>query len=362
MEFEERLHALATKVEAQANAIGTEEATKNAFIMPFISSILGYDVFNPLEVVPEFTADVGTKKHEKIDYAIMRDSEVQILVEAKASTASLTLENASQLFRYFGVTNARIAALTNGLVWQFYTDLDAPNRMDSKPFLVLDLRDIDRTLIPEVQKLSKDSFDLESIVNAAEELKYLGAIKRYISAEFRDPSSELVKFFGTKVYDGAFTQRARDQFTPLVQKAMKQFLTDQVNDRLKTALGAGVETPLDAAAVEGNSSEAAAIENIESDSDIETTLEELEAYQIVKAIAVAEAKPQRIVHRDAKSYFAVLLDDNNRKSIARLHFNTKQKYVGIFDEDKKETRHPIESLDDLYRFADEIRETVKRFL
>ena len=87
--------------------------------------------------------------------------------------------------------------------------------------------------------------------------------------------------------------------------------------------------------MEGNSSEAAAVENIESDSDIETTLEELEAYQIVKAIAVAEAKPQRIVHRDAKSYFAVLLDDNNRKSIARLHFNTKQKYVGIFDEDKK---------------------------
>ena len=143
---------------------------------------------------------------------------------------------------------------------------------------------------------------------------------------------------------------------------MKQFLTDQVNDRLKTALGAGVETPSATETGASNSSEAAAVENIESDPDVETTLEELEAYQIVKAIAVAEAKPQRIVHRDAKTYFAVLLDDNNRKPVARLHFNTKLKYVGIFDEDKKETRHPIESLDDIYRFADEIRETVKRYL
>lgn len=362
MEFEERLRALAGKIEAQADAIGTEEATKNAFIMPFISSILGYDVFNPLEVVPEFTADVGTKKHEKIDYAIIRDGEVQILIEAKSSTSSLSLENASQLYRYFGVTNARIAALTNGLIWQFYTDLDSPNRMDTKPFLVLDLQDVDRTLIPEVQKLSKDAFDLESVINAAEELKYLGAIKRYIASEFREPSTELIKFFATKVYEGAFTQRAREQFTPLVEKAMKQFLTDQVNDRLKTALGAGVESPTSEPATAEITSEAATTKNIESDPTIETTLEELEGYQIVKAIAVSEVKPMRIVHRDAKSYFAILLDDNNRKPIARLHFNTRQKYLGVFDDSKTETRHPIESLEEIYKFADEIRASVRRYV
>ena len=209
MEFGDRLNALATKVQNQKEAIQTEEATKNAFIMPFISSILGYDVFNPLEVVPEFIADVGLKRGEKIDYAIMRDGEVQILLECKASVGNLRIEHASQLFRYFAVTNARIAVLTNGQVYQFYTDLDAPNRMDEKPFLVLDLADIDESIVPELKKLTKENFDLESIINAAEELKYVGAIKRAISSQFKEPSDEWVKFLTARVYEGSFTQRVR---------------------------------------------------------------------------------------------------------------------------------------------------------
>lgn len=357
MEFTDRLSALATKVKNQADAIGTEEATKNAFVMPFISTILGYDVFDPLEVVPEYTADVGTKKGEKVDYAIVRDGEVQILIESKASLGQLKIEHASQLFRYFAVTNARIAALTNGVVWQFYTDLDAPNRMDAKPFLVLDLLDIDETLIPEIQKLSKESFNLESIISSAEELKYVGALKREIAAQFRDPSDEWVKFFTSRVYDGAFTQRVREQFSGLVRKASKQFLTESVNDRLKTALGASsLHVATDAV-----TSEPVVADDLDRDTEIETTLEELEGYQIVKAIACGEVKPQRITQRDAKSYFAILLDDNNRKPIARLHFNSKQKYLGLLDEEKVETRLPIASIEEIYLHADAIREAVRRY-
>lgn len=362
MEFNERLEALATKVRNQAEAIGTEEATKNAFVMPFIATILGYDVFDPMEVVPEFTADVGTKRGEKVDYAIVRGGEVQILIECKASMGSLKIEHASQLFRYFGTTNARLAVLTNGVVWQFYTDLDAPNKMDSKPFLVLDLLDIDETLIPEIQKLSKESFDLDSIINAAEELKYVGALKREIAAQFREPTDEWIRFFTTRVYDGMFTAKVREQFSSLVHKASKQFLTEQVNDRLKTALGAGIATPAEPSPSHEVSSEEVAEEDLDRTTEIETTLEELEAYQIVKAIACSEVKPQRIVHRDQKSYFAILIDDNNRKPVARLHFNTKQKYLGLLDEDKVETRHPLETLDEIYQHADEIRAAVQRYL
>ena len=363
MEFSEMLAALALKVRNQRDAIQTEEATKNAFIMPFISTILGYDVFNPLEVVPEFTADVGVKKGEKVDYAIMRDGEVQILIECKKSKEPLRSEHASQLFRYFAVTNARIAVLTNGETYQFYTDLDAPNRMDEKPFLVLDLMDIDETLIPELRKLTKDVFDLDSIINAAEELKYIGQIKRTIAAQFKDPQDEWIRFFTTRVYDGAFTQKVREQFTSLVTKATKQFLNDQVNDRLKTALGASTFSPAigDAQAASITSQEVAE-DDLERDTEIQTTLEELEGYQIVKAIACSEVKPQRVMHRDAKSYFAILLDDNNRKPIARLHFNgKKQKFLGVFDQDKVETRHPIESLDEIYLFAETIRGSVKTY-
>lgn len=363
MEFAELLAALALKVRNQRGAIQTEEATKNAFIMPFISTILGYDVFNPLEVVPEFTADVGVKKGEKIDYAIMRDGEVQILIECKKSKEPLKIEHASQLFRYFAVTNARIAVLTNGETYHFYTDLDAPNRMDDKPFLVLDLLDIDETLLPELRKLTKEVFDLDSIINAAEELKYIGQIKRTIAAQFKEPQDEWIRFFTTRVYDGAFTQKVREQFTSLVTKATKQFLNDQVNDRLKTALGSSAFSPIPASAeAAGLTSQPVAVDDLDRDTEIDTTLEELEGYQIVKAIACSEVKPQRVMHRDAKSYFAVLLDDNNRKPIARLHFNgQKQKYLGVFDKDKVETRHPITTLDEIYLYADAIRESVKTY-
>ncbi|MDQ0893114.1 type I restriction enzyme HsdR N-terminal domain-containing protein [Agromyces ramosus] len=360
MDFADSLTALAQKVRNQRDGILTEEATKNAFVMPFISTVLGYDVFDPLEVVPEFTADVGIKRGEKIDYAIMRDSEVQMLIECKSSTAPLKVEHASQLFRYFAVTNARVAVLTNGQVYHFFTDLDAPNRMDEKPFLVLDLLDIDETLIDEIKKLTKAAFDLDSIISAAGELKYIGQLKRTIAEQFRTPNDDWTRFFIGKVYDGAITQKVREQFTPLVTKASAQFLNDQVNDRLKAALRGGGYSEDDEAAV---TSKDVAEEDLDRDTEIETTLEELEAYQIVKAIACSEVKPQRVTQRDSKSYFAILLDDNNRKPIARLHFNSrKQKYLGLMGADKSETRHPIGGSDEIYQFAGEIREAVNRYM
>ncbi len=362
MEFNERVAALITKVRSQRDVIQTEEAAKNAFVMPFISTILGYDVFNPLEVVPEFTADVGVKKGEKVDYAILHNGEVQMLIECKRSREPLTLEHASQLFRYFAVTNARIAILTNGETYQCYTDLDAPNRMDEKPFLVLDLDDIDETLLPELRKLTKESFDLDSIINAAEELKYIGQIKRTLAAQFKDPEAEWVKFLTARVYDGSFTQRVREQFTPLVVKAASQFLNDQVNSRLQTALGSRFPATGEPQTTGSETAETVADDTPRPEPDVETTLEEITGYQIVKAIACSEVKPHRVDQRDAKSYFAVILDDNNRKPIARLHFNGKsRKYLGTFDADKVETRHLIESLDDIYLHAEAIRESVRRY-
>jgi hypothetical protein len=360
VEFEERLAALATKVKSQRGDIKTEEATKNAFVMPFISTILGYDVFNPIEVVPEFIADVGMKKGEKIDYAIMREGDVQILIECKISTGALRIEHASQLYRYFAVTKARIAVLTNGEVYQFFTDLDAPNMMDSKPFLVLDLANIDESLVPELVKLTKDVFDLDSVINAAEELKYIGQLKRLVASQFKEPEDEWIKFLTTRVYDGSFTQKVKEQFRTLVPKATAQFLNDQVNERLKTALvSPSFVSDVPDVPVEAMGSGAIAHAE-QAVGDIVTTPEELEGFNIVKAIACSEVKPQRIVHRDGQSYFAILLDDNNRKTIARLHFNQKkQKYVGTFDDNKVETRHPIASLEDIYQYSDTIRATVR---
>lgn len=365
MTFEDGILELAQKLNEQYSSIQTEEATKNAFIMPFISRVLGYDVFNPLEVVPEFTADHGTKKGEKVDYAIMQDGEIQILIECKRVGDELNITHASQLFRYFSVTNARIGVLTNGRIFNFFTDLDAPNIMDKRPFLVLDLLEIDESIFPALKKITKETFDLDSIISSAEELKYVGALKREIGAEFKEPTNDFTKMLMTRVSDKRGTADNLALFNGLVSKATRQYLKEQINERLKTALDSSESSVL------GSSADFSEEENISidlkeadgvPDNGVVTTEEELAGYQIIKAIACSEVKPQRIFHRDAKSYFAILLDDNNRKPIARLHFNAKsQKYLGIFDEKKIETRHPIGELDDIYQFASQIRETVKTF-
>ena len=338
MTFSDALAGVAKRIRDMKASVETEEATKNAFIMPFISSVLGYDVFNPSEVVPEFTADVGVKRGEKVDYAIFKDGQVQILIECKKIGDPLDLRYASQLFRYFAVTSARIAILTNGQEYHVYTDGDMPNRMDEKPFLVFDLLDIDRMLVPEIQKLSKETFDIESVVSAAEELKYIGGIRRVIAAEVKEPSDEWVRFFINRIYEGRTTQRIIDQFRPLVTKALNQYVGDQVNGRLKTALGDdapdSTRVPADSAPIAPSVDapiqlvpEIAAV----PDPEVVTTDEELEGFNIVRAIGVSEVAPERIVYRDSKSYFAVLLDDNNRKPIIRLNLNGKSvKFVTTF--------------------------------
>jgi len=229
MEFTERLNALSNKIKQQLDVINTEEATKTAFVMPFIHNVLGYDVFDPSEVTPEFVCDVGTKKGEKIDYAIMKNNDVQILIECKKIGEPLNINHASQLFRYFHVTNARISILTNGQNYKFFTDLDAPNKMDEKPFLEVDLLDIDENIIPELKKLTKSSFDLESIINAAGELKYVSQIKKILHSQLNNPEDDFVKFFASRVYDGILTQKVRESFLNLTKKAASQYINDQVN-------------------------------------------------------------------------------------------------------------------------------------
>lgn len=362
MTFEDALEDLAAKTREFAPTLTTEEATKTAIVMPFIGRVLGYDVFNPSEVVPEFVADLGLKKGEKIDFAVLRDGQVQMLIEAKKIGESLSIAHAGQLVRYFHTSNARIAVLTNGQHWHFFTDLDAPNRMDEKPFLRLDLFDIDPYTLPELRKLTKDSFDLDSVLAAAEELKYVSAIKAVVGDLFANPSEELVKLLAAKVYDRPFTLKAREVFKGITSKALAQFINDRVNDRLKSALrdhtpGFGASSSSQASADAPDATDDPTVE----DKGVETTIEEMEGFHIVRAIVVSEVEYQRVSARDTKSYFGILLDDNNRKPICRLHFNRGQKYLGVLDEAKNETRLPIDSVEDIYQHAEVLRETVRRY-
>ena len=341
MELFNQLKGLADKVEQLKEQIGTEESTKHAFTLPFIN-ILGYDAFNPTEVVPEFTADLGLKKGEKVDYAIFQQGEPILIVECKHWKQDLNVHN-SQLFRYFHVTKTRFALLTNGIIYRFYTDLEETNKMDEKPFLEFDITKLKESTVKEIEKFHKSKFDVSSIVDNASNLKYTREIKALIDNEIKDPSQDFVKIFASKSYSGRLTSKVMEEFTEIVSKAFSQIISEKVNDRLNSALNKEEEK---------QKTEDAETEE-EPKSKIETTEEELESYQIDKS---------RIVHRDTQSYFGILFDDNNRKPICRLHLNGGNKYISLFDENRKETKTQIESIDDIYKFEDQLLKTAESYL
>lgn len=344
MDFKDALQALAAKIPRLCDVLKTEEATKNALVMPLIG-ILGYDIFDPTEVIPEFTADVGIKKGEKVDYAIKKDDKIIMLFECKHCGGDLSVKHASQLFRYFAVTEARIAVLTNGIVYRFFTDLEAQNKMDEKPFLEVNMTELNDVAIAELKKLSKPAFNLDELMTVAGELKYTREVKRILTEQMENPSEEFVRFFASKVFNGMLTPARKEYFAGITKRSFNQVINERIDARLKSAMsGASGPTSDEAETTEATDQEV-----------VETTAEELEGFYIVKAILRKNVDPNRIVHRDTQSYMGILLDDNNRKPLARLHFNRTQKYLGIFDENRKETRTPIGNIDDIYKHAKELR-------
>lgn len=355
MDLIDRIKDIASRIPNQMEHIQTEEATKNAFIMPFISS-LGYDVFNPFEVIPEFTADIGAKKGEKVDYVIKKDNDIIILIECKWSGADLHKDHASQLHRYFSVTEARFAILTNGVDYEFYSDIDAPNKMDSKPFFEFNVLNFEDHQINELKKFTKSSFSLEDILTTASTLKYTGAIKKILEEELKNPSEASVRFFASQIYNGRLTQPVIEQFTNIVKEARTQFVNERINERLKSALSAN-EPGSD---FEKHEDMEETMEIQTRKNGVETTQDEVDGYNIVKAILREIVDVKRIAMRDTKNYCGVLLDDNNRKPICRLHLNDSQKYLGIFSA-KNEDRIEIDGVDDIFKYADRIKATVSEY-
>jgi hypothetical protein len=341
MEFKDQVKLLADRVSKMKDKIHTEEATKNALIMPFIQT-MGYDVFNPLEVVPEFIADIGIKKGEKVDYAIIKDGFPIILIECKHWSSDLDPHN-SQLFRYFHTTTARFGILTNGIMFRFYTDLVESNKMDEKPFFEFRIDDMKEAQVEKLKEFTKDNFNLESINNTASELKYMSELRNLIVKEISDPSEDFTKYFARMVYHGMVTAKVLEQFKSLVKRTFHQYINDSINERLKTALATEQQKAEQIAKEELTS-------NITEETRVVTTAEEMEAFYIIRAILCAKVNVSRVALRDNQSYCGILLDDNNRKPICRLHFNGKKKQVTFFDTGKEEKVN-IDENNQLYEYT-----------
>lgn len=344
MDLEASIADLASKLRQHREILATEEAAKTTLVLPFLRA-LGYDIFDPAEVKPEFTCDVGTKKGEKVDYAICVSGEVTILVECKPVTSELSIKHASQLFRYFTATTARVALLTNGVVYQFFTDSDRPNVMDEKPFFTLNLENYRKSDLKHLAAFARVDFNVEQIVNQAGALKLQTQVLAELRTEFAKPSDEFVRLIATRLHGGRLTEQVRERYSSVIVQAIGNLIREGINERLETAMSQGEPASTD--------------ESLPEPETVETTQVEVDGFNIVRAICSKLVGPERVIMRDAKSYCAILLDDNNRRTLARLHFNSPTaRYLGVFS-GKGEERRAVSGPVDIYQHAEAILARVR---
>jgi hypothetical protein len=353
----DKLKAIAQKVETSRSQIQNEQATKTAFIMPFLQA-WGYDVFNPMEVHPEYSADLPGLKGEKVDYAICLDNKPIILMECKSCNQNLEHpKHSSQLHRYFHVTEAHFGVLTNGIIYRFYTDTVRDNIMDDKPFFEFNILDFDESSVNELKRFSKSIFNPDEIEDVARNLLYTKEVKKVIAQQLSDPSPEFVKFFVSHVYSGVRTASVVEKFTEIIKRSLKEYINDTIKDKFNEVLGQKpVENPPDTPPVDTPP------DGTEGDG-INTTLEELEGFYIIKSILREEINTARIQFKDTRSYFGINLDGKVTKTVCRLRFNEKtgKKSISIPDnvETGKEATTNIDNLDEIYGVAEFLKSRIR---
>jgi hypothetical protein len=352
MDLKEKLQSLSERAEKLVEQIKTEEGTKQSLILPFFQ-MLGYDVFNPLEFCPEFDADYGIKKGEKVDYAILIDGTPIILVEAKSCNDKLD-KHGSQLFRYYTTTAAKFGVLTNGIKYRFFTDLEQSNKMDEKPFFEIDLFDLKDSAVEYLKRFERDKLDVDSIVSSASELKYSNLLKDFLKKQLSNPSESFTSYIVGEIYDGRKTAAVIDKFTPIVKKSFNQFINETLSNKFKETLK-GTEQ------IKSEENETMLDESSEEINKIITTAEELESYAIIKSILRPVLDLSNITYKDTESYFGILFENNSWKWVCRLYLGSRKSLV-LPTEDKKKIKYNLESIDDLFNYSEQIIEVVKRYI
>lgn len=361
MDFIDQVKQFSKRVESLKDSIQTEEATKTAIVMPFFS-MLGYDVFNPQEFVPEFTADVGIKKGEKVDYAIIRDGVPVILIECKAVNEKLERHD-SQLFRYFGTTSAKFAILTNGIQYRFYTDLEEPNKMDEAPFLSINILDIKENQIPELKKFHSSVFSVSEIFDTASVLKYAGIFKQILAEQLVNPSDEFVRLFLQDVYSGMKTQAVVEKFRPILKKSMNDYISETMNDKIKSALDSSSTTSTESVLTEPSNVEETPTEKEPGTGNkIVTTVQELEFFFLLRNMLKDIVPVEDITYKDTINYFGCLYKGNSRKWICRAILKESQGILILPGDhkDDPDIKVTLESVYDLEQYREHLIQIVKR--
>ena len=351
MEFEEGIRSLGRKA-ANLEPTLNEEGTKMALVAPFIRA-LGYDVFNPEEVVPEYTASTGALKDARADYAIMKNGEAFAVIECKALGVPLDAKK-TQLEWYFVNSPARIGILTDGNRYIFFSDLDEKNKMDKAPFLDFCLTNINDTVIARLIPLCKSKFDPEKYLQEAEKLKFSSEFKRMIAKQFESPDDKFTKLFVAPLWNGYVMQSVIDRFRPILKSALDMYINEVINDRLEKA-----KAP--SQIIDPDQEITAEKEQEKEDNKIVTTPDEWQAFYLTKSLLIGTVDLERVFIRDCVNFCNVLLDDSQFRPIVRFLFNSKPYKIGFFDTEKKKDTVEIEKIDDIIQYADRIRAAAKKY-
>jgi len=345
MKFQEQLNDFAERIEDLAPSIMTKEATKVAMVLPFIQ-ILGYDIFNPKEFIPDHKAYVDTNKMVKVDYGITTNNgEPTFLIVCKPCYELVECFN-PDLFNYFMDADVKFVVLTNGAIYKIYTALDGAEAIDAAPLLEFNLFDLNEKVILEIAKFAKENLDVDKIIGDATEMISIDLIKNWLNAEMKEPSPEMIKLIVDSTCPGSTNQKALNKFMPLVKKAFEQIMKESMRSDL---------TVDDLAELPNLKVEETPV--VKS-----TTMDEFEAFVIVKSIIRGVCSLDKVFYRTNESYFGILYEDNNRKCICRVYLNAGIKYITIPDAEKKHIRYEITTVDDIYNYGEEMVESCRNYL
>ena len=359
MDFKDSIFQLSDKISKQKDNIATEEATKISFIMPMIAA-LGYDVFNPFEVVPEMDCDL-TKKGDKIDYAIMKDNTPILLIECKHCKQNLDLHS-TQLAKYYAASNARFGVLTNGIEYRIYADLEKQNIMDENPFLVVNMLELSETDVEHLKKFHKSYYNEDEILSTAQELQITIQVKELLNANIQHPDEEFTRYFVRSLNGGKYSSKLIEQYRPIVKKSISSVINDIIQERLGVAMNNGIEKN-----APGESTQPATDRETEdklpdgvvfvnNESGVVTLQEEIDAYNIVRSILRQYIDVQRIQYNDYKSYFSINLDGSTWWWICRINIGKRRKSIGFpVDNYKSNEWIELQTIDDIFKYSDKLK-------
>ena len=345
--IKDELKKLAEKFELQKNSVLTEAQTRQSFIMPFISNVLGFDTSDIGQVELELNAGPGSKKDEKVDIALKKDGQLLVIIEAKHLDKKLD-DHINQLIGYFTFTKAKFGILTNGHNYRFYTDTEAPNMMDNQPFLEFDIDTISKEQLNELENFKFEKINVDTIFDRAERLRTENVVKKSIKEELRNPSREFINLFLKKINDGKrLTERIQIQYGEIIKESATKIIQEEVKSQLER-----MQNKL----LSENDNSASETK----DANVETTQKEMELYYIVKAITGSVVNSNDIIYKDTKDYFAVQYV-NQRQTFLR-YYQSKDKIIlkssgDIFEEKSIVIENPNE----LYNFMEDIIQYVLTF-